>query len=236
MIELMSVDYEYAGHSPALHGVGLMLPSGGIHLLAGANGSGKSTLLALLAGLLLPTAGTCRVAGYSGESIREVARLVLQDADVQILGATVGEDVMLGRKQQAEVAARRMLDRFAMEEFWDSPVHTLSGGMKQKLGLAAALLDKPKVLLLDEPLSGLDYPAIRELRSILSNNRELGMTQILAVHDLEPVIDLADSLNVLHHGELALQGNPEALLDQVRELGVRPPGTWQAGLGIRPWD
>jgi biotin transport system ATP-binding protein len=74
------------------------------------------------------------------------------------------------------------------------------------------------------------------LRSILSNNRELGMTQILAVHDLEPVIDLADSLNVLHHGELALQGNPEALLDQVRELGVRPPGTWQAGLGIRPWD
>ena len=129
-----------------------------------------------------------------------------------------------------------MADLFQLLDYWDKPVQTLSGGMKRKLCLAAALLDRPQVLLLDEPLSGLDYPAVCEMRRILRRQGQEGMTQVVAVHDLDPVIDLADTLTVLASGRLVLHGSPETVLAHVREYGVRPPATWQAGLGIRAWD
>lgn len=238
MIQITDMNFEYADGRPALHGVRMSLPCGGLHVLAGANGSGKSTLLALVAGLYSPSAGEVTVRGLRDEHIRDVARLVMQDADLQILGGTVGEDVMLGREGRPEAQARAhaMLQRFDMVGLWDRPVHTLSGGMKRKLCLAAALLDEPELLLLDEPVSGLDYPAILELRSILVSNKLQGVTQVVAVHDLEPVIDIADSLTVLSLGEVARHGSPLDVLDGIHEYGVRPPCAWQAGLGIRPWD
>lgn len=238
MIRLNGVSYTYQDSTQAVHEVDLTLQEGGVHLLAGTNGSGKSTLLSLLAGLVQPSSGRALVGQASGEDIRDVSRLVLQDADLQLLGATVGEDVMLGRetRPQAEEEARLFLRSFDLESCWGRPVHTLSGGMKRKLCLATALLDAPQVLLLDEPFSGLDYPAILELRRIVRDNKRKGMTQVLAVHDLEPVIDLADTLSVLSQGGLALHGKPEHVLDHVRRFGVRPPAAWQAGLGIVAWD
>ncbi|WP_022661638.1 energy-coupling factor ABC transporter ATP-binding protein [Paucidesulfovibrio longus] len=238
MIQIHELGYAYAGGQDALRGVSLSLERGGLHVLAGANGSGKSTLLALMAGLYLPSTGTLVVGGRSGEDIRDLARLVMQDADLQILGGSVGEDLLLGRENRAgmEQEAGALLDRFHMQGLWDRAVHTLSGGMKRKLCLAAALLDNPELLLLDEPMSGLDYPAMLELRSILAANAVQGVTQVVSVHDLEPVIDLADTLTVLSGGVVALHGKPESVLDAVREHHVRPPATWQAGLGIRSWD
>lgn len=232
------MEYGYPDGRAALCGVSLELCRGGLHVLAGANGSGKSTLLALLAGLYLPSGGVLSLGGKKGEDIREMARLVMQDADLQILGGSVGEDVLLGHEgtEGAELCARAILERFAMAELWDRAVHTLSGGMKRKLCLAAALLDEPAVLLLDEPMNGLDYPAMLELRAILVANAAQGMTQVVAVHDLEPVIDLADTLTVLTQGRVALHGRPAEVLDGVRAHHVRPPATWQAGLGILPWD
>lgn len=238
MIRSEALEYVYEDGRKALQDVNLHLDRGGLHVLAGANGSGKSTLLALLAGLFRPTHGTLLVDGRGGEEIRDVARLVLQDADLQILGGTVGEDLLLGREDDvgAEAEAREFLRRFGMADCWERPVHTLSGGMKRKLCLAAALLDRPAVLLLDEPMSGLDYPGMLELRRILADNADAGMTQVVAVHDLEPVIDRTDTLTVLEHGGLVLHGAPGDVLDRVRAHHVRPPATWQAGLGVRPWD
>ena len=106
----------------------------------------------------------------------------------------------------------------------------LSGGQKRKLCLAAVLLQGPELLLFDEPFSGLDYPAAHEFRSILQDNRRQGITQIVALHDLEPVLDLMDGCLVLHQGRLVLQGGLDEVRDRLAGFGIRAPGVgWSAG-------
>jgi biotin transport system ATP-binding protein len=128
-----------------------------------------------------------------------------------------------------------MADRFSLRDHWDAPVHALSYGQKRKLCLAVSLLSTPSILLLDEPFSGLDYPAMLEMRSIMKANKEQGFTQIVSVHDLEPVIDLADSMIVLHLGELKGTGAPEHLLGSLLKYGIRPPYSWLRKHTISPW-
>ncbi len=242
MIALTRLGYAYPGDDPVLANVSLEVERGDLVGLVGANGSGKSTLMALVAGLYTPTEGSLTVDGFDhpgrGESVRAICRLVMQDADLQILGATVEEDLLLGRKRSDETVhrARKLAGRFNLLEAWERPVHTLSWGMKRKLCLAAALLDEPKVLLLDEPFSGLDYPAMREMRRLLAENREGGLTQIVSSHDLECFVDMVDQLAVLDSGRLALAGPPHSVIGDMRAHGVRPPCSWNAGQGIMPWE
>lgn len=241
MIELTDLHYRYPAGGSALSAISLSVKAGEIVGLVGANGSGKSTLLSILAGLYTPGSGKTVINGLASpgreKAIRRVSRMVMQDADLQILGATVEEDLLMGRKGTDEnrTKARAMAERLGLGEAWEQPVQTLSWGMKRKLCLAAALLDEPKVLLLDEPFSGLDYPGIREMRSLIHENRRRGLTQVVTSHDLECFVDIVDSLAVLEKGRLVLTGPPEAVLDKVGAHGVRPPCSWQAGLGIRPY-
>jgi len=229
MITLSQVEYAYPAGGTALMDITLSVPEGALVGLVGANGSGKSTLLALLAGLYTPSGGSLRLAGHESpggeKAIRSLARLVQQDADLQILGATVEEDLLLGRKRtdQAVGRAREMAGRLGLIDQWERPVQTLSWGMKRKLCLAAALLDEPRVLLLDEPFSGLDFPGALEMRAILRANREVGLTQIVASHDLDSFVDMADLLVVLNHGRLAVAGAAAEVLPHVLENDVRPP-------------
>ncbi|MUM76826.1 ATP-binding cassette domain-containing protein [Pseudodesulfovibrio sp. F-1] len=242
MITVTDLDYAYPGGQEALRGVSLSIAPGMLVGLVGANGSGKSTLMALMAGLYSPVSGSVTVDGCSspgqGRAVRAKCRLVMQDADLQMLGATVEEDLLLGRgRTEATVArARELARRFSLLTAWERPVQTLSWGMKRKVCLAAALLDDPLVLLLDEPFSGLDYPGMREMRGLLRENRAAGLTQVVSSHDLECFIDLVDQLVVLDAGRLALDGPPVAVLDRVSGHGVRPPCSWSAGLGVRCWD
>lgn len=242
MITLSQVDYHYPSGDAALASVTLNIEQGALVGLVGANGSGKSTLLSLLAGLYTPVSGTLSLAGHTSpgeeKAMRQVCRMVMQDADLQILGATVEEDILLGRgaSPEAVAKARNMAERFHLLDHWDRPVQALSWGMKRKLCLASALLDGPEVLLLDEPFSGLDFPGMREMRSIIDENRSAGLTQFVSSHDLECFVDIVDVLAVLDSGRLVLTGPPEVVLDHVREHGVRPPCSWNAGLGIKPWD
>jgi biotin transport system ATP-binding protein len=232
----MDLGFSYPGQDAALEGVRFDLEPGALLCLAGRNGSGKSTLLSLLAGLLVPTRGSVEVAGFGrGREHRfcEAAGLLLQEPDLQILGATVGEDLLLGPEPRDEARARAMADRLDLAGLWEAPVQTLSHGQKRKLCLASTLLGQPEVLLLDEPWSGLDYPAGLEMRRILADNRGRGLTQVAAVHDLEPVADLADVLGVLDAGRLVLWGTPSEVMDRVREHGVRPPCSLELMPG--PW-
>lgn len=241
MIELNTVSFGYHGGNTVLNEVSLAVPGGGLLGLAGANGSGKSTLLSLVAGIYAPTGGSLRVADRLSpgkeKDIRSVCRLVMQDADLQILGGTVEEDLLMGRQRDEAVIgkARVMAERFNLLDSWDTPVQALSWGMKRKLCLAAALLDEPQVLLLDEPFSGLDYYGIREMRAAIRENREAGLTQVVTGHDLECFVDLVDDLTVLDTGRLVLHGAPETVLDKVRAHGVRPPCSWRDGR-ISAWD
>lgn len=242
MIKLSRIDYNYPSGDDALSSVTLSVEEGRLVGVVGANGSGKSTLMALLSGLYTPSGGTMVLGGYSSpgeeKQIRSICRMVMQDADLQILGSTVEEDLLLGRKRTAEsiAAAHAMADRFNLLDHWDRPVQTLSWGMKRKLCLGAALLDGPQVLLLDEPFSGLDYPGMREMRKIIMENKAAGLTQFVSSHDLECFVDIVDELAVLEDGRLVLTGQPEVVLNHVQEHGVRPPCSWNAGLGIKPWE
>ncbi|QJT09037.1 energy-coupling factor ABC transporter ATP-binding protein [Oceanidesulfovibrio marinus] len=226
----------------ALDDVSFTVERGSLLCLAGANGGGKSTLLGILAGLLTPASGRVVVDGHASpgaeDDIRTVVALVLQEADLQVLGATVEEDLLLGSPpgdEEGATRARETAARLGISHLMERPVSALSHGEKRKLCIAAQLACGPKVLLLDEPFSGLDYHGILEMRAILAANREAGLTQIASTHDLEPLADLADSLAVLRHGRLALHGPVEEQLDRLAELGVRPPCSWTSGRRLGPW-
>jgi biotin transport system ATP-binding protein len=230
-------------HQPgvwALRDVSFSLSAGSFCCLAGANGGGKSTLLALLAGLFEPSEGRLLLNGQSGV-LRERASLLLQDADLQILGATVREDLLLGLPPGGDPGpALALAQRLGLDSLLDEPAHTLSYGQKRKLCLATALLSPvgkaPELLLYDEPCSGLDYPGVREWRMLAKANRAAGLTQIVATHDLDPVVDLVDTLLVLDQGRLVLNGTPAETLDGLARHGVRPPCSWLAGMGLRSWE
>ncbi|WP_430734992.1 energy-coupling factor ABC transporter ATP-binding protein [Halodesulfovibrio aestuarii] len=243
MITAENLTFTYRGTTaPALNNLSFSIPKGELVCLCGTNGSGKSTLFSLLAGLQTPSAGTLHVGSITAkgneQQLRAQSALVLQDADLQIIGATVAEDMMLAfptDDADAEVLCRAMTERFSLLDHWESPVHVLSYGQKRKLCLAVSLLSTPSILLLDEPFSGLDYPAMVEMRSIMKANKEQGLTQIVSVHDLEPVIDLADSMIVLHQGELKGTGAPDGLLGSLLRYGIRPPYSWLCENTISPW-
>lgn len=243
MITVQDLCFSYPGQDPALDGINLELKEGLTLGLAGSNGSGKSTLLGLLAGLWRPSSGNIRLAGLKSpgqeKAIRQKTSLVMQDADLMIIGSTVAEDLSLAEDspgRELSGALKQTAMKFGLSELLDRAVHELSWGQKKRLCLAAAMHKRPQVLLLDEPFAGLDYPGIKQMRSSLSQNRQTGLTQVIAAHDLEPLADLADSWAVLHRGRLVLAGGAEQVFGRLLEYDVCPPAAWCAAQGMRPWD
>lgn len=226
------------GNIPALTDLSFSLKPGELMCLAGVNGTGKSTLLCLLAGVYpcepeqlflfgVDQAGVGSGAAMSGHMAvlaPRQAALLMQDADMQLLGASVEEDLLLGLPETPEIRekAHSLAARFSLDTLLQSPPHTLSYGQKRKLCLAGALLRGASLLLLDEPFSGLDYPAVKELRNILMECKAQGITLVVSTHDLEPVLDFTDSILFLAR-EGAVFGRTTDVLDQAALLGVRPP-------------
>lgn len=239
MITSRALGYSYGPDKDALRGLDFTLDRGLTLGLAGANGVGKSTLLCLLAGLYSPTSGTLIVHGRNvadeAGSLRGLAALVPQEADLFIIGSTVDEDLCLGLPLSRRSEALDLARRLGLPGP-STPVHHLSHGQKRKLCLASALLNRPDLLLLDEPFAGLDYPGTTEIRTILRSNRREGLTQVVAVHDLEPLADHADLWLVLDKGLQAGFGPAAEIFPGLERLGVRAPCSWRAGLGILPWE
>lgn len=232
MFRLEALFYRYPGASAGLNGLTAGIPDG-VTLLVGPNAGGKTTLLRLLAGLIVPTAGCVRdAAGHplAAAELRRAARMVMQEPEPQLLGADMGEDVMLGQpasgvsvgefRERAEGLAMRL----GLAGCWNRSVEALSHGQKRKLCLLHALLANPRALLLDEPFAGLDYPATREMRAFIRENRRAGLVQVISTHELEPAFDIADWLVVVDGGAAVREGTPEALRAELPSLSVRPPG------------
>lgn len=239
VIAARSLCFGYSPDRNVLHDLEFTLSEGRILGLAGANGAGKSTLLCLLAGLFTPASGTLSIGGHDvaaqAGQVRLQATLVPQEADLSIIGSTIEEDLCLGLPSERREDALNLAQRLGLPPP-ETQVHHLSYGQKRKLCLAAALLRHPRLLLLDEPFAGLDYPGIREMRAMLRTNRCQGLTQVAAVHELEPLADLADLWLVLENGRQAAFGPPEKVFPELERLHVRAPCSWRAGLGIMPWD
>jgi len=198
--------------------------------ILGANGCGKTTLIKHLLGILLPKEGSVRVFGMDPvkeySRIRERVGVVMQDVDEQILGPTVYDDILFAPlnygvpKAKAEAMAKSVIKKLNIEPLQGKIVHYLSGGEKKKVALAGALVMEPELLILDEPFTGLDPKARRDLIGTLNElNRERGISLIMTLHEVELVSDVTDILYLMHgHGDLSERGTPEEIFGRFQDL------------------
>lgn len=205
----------------------------------GRNGSGKSSLARVVAGLQLPDSGTVRVAGVEVGQNRRGALgavgILFQNPDHQIIFPTVGEELGFGLGQmglgKAEVAARveEILVRFGKQGWQDAAVHRLSQGQRQLVCLMAILAMAPKVIILDEPFSGLDIPTTLHLSRVLD---AVEATLVHITHDPRMISDYDHALWI-EQGRIAQQGVAsevaQAYLLAMQELGARDDLTDIAG-------
>src|SRR5437899_8334653 len=227
-IEALTVSY---GARPVLDRVSLEVERGEMIALLGSSGCGKTTLLRSIAGFIQPEAGAIRVDG------KDIAALPPEKRNTAMMfqsyalwphmsvAANIGYGlVMRGWKKDA-IAARvaEMLALLQLDGFGPRPVTQLSGGQRQRVALGRALAVDPRLLLLDEPMSNLDYKVRIELRHELrALQRRIGITAVYVTHDREEALTLSDRIAVLDAGRVVQVGPPE-------EIFHRPASAFVAG-------
>ena len=196
----------------------LDVPEGSVYGFLGPNGAGKSTTLKMILGLVRPTAGSIRVLGKNMDSknrlavLRQVGSLIESPS---YYGHLTGEEnlrIVQTLRGVPEKNIREVLQIVRLDGQRGKKVAHYSLGMKQRLGLAAALLGYPKLLILDEPTNGLDPAGIQEMRELICELPErFGMTVVVSSHLLSEIDQMADHVAIIRDGELVFQDTLEAL-------------------------
>ena len=196
----------------------LDVPEGSVYGFLGPNGAGKSTTLKMLLGLVRPTAGSIRVLGKSMDGknrlavLRQVGSLIESPS---YYGHLTGEEnlrIVQTLRNVPEKNIREVLQIVRLDGQRGKKVAHYSLGMKQRLGLAAALLGFPRLLILDEPTNGLDPAGIQEMRELIcSLPGQFGMTVVVSSHLLSEIDQMADHVAIIREGELVFQDTLEAL-------------------------
>ena len=196
----------------------LDVPEGSVYGFLGPNGAGKSTTLKMILGLVRPTAGSIRVLGKSMDSknrlavLRQVGSLIESPS---YYGHLTGEEnlrIVQTLRGVPEKNIREVLQIVRLDGQRGKKVAHCSLGMKQRLGLAAALLGFPRLLILDEPTNGLDPAGIQEMRELICSLPErFGMTVVVSSHLLSEIDQMADHVAIIREGELVFQDTLEAL-------------------------
>jgi len=212
------------GDVQALRGVGFEVAAREVVALLGPNGAGKSTLIRSITTLEQLDEGEITVNGVEVKSDPRAARGFFGYAGQEsaLDKVLTGHEFLrfqggLVHLPKAEIASRAtaLLERFGLSDAADRAIEGYSGGMKRRLDLAASVLHQPKLLILDEPSSGLDYEARRELWQLLLELREEGTALLLATHDFEEADVLADRAVLMSHGEVKGIGTPDALRSEL---------------------
>jgi heme exporter protein A len=217
------------GRRRALDGVSFALEAGECLALFGPNGAGKTTLLRILAGLLKPSRGTVRVAGAEVRGDAAARALVGLISHQSLLYAplTARENVLFTARlyglPDAAAAAEWALERLRILERADQPVRALSRGLQQRVSIARAIVHEPRVLLLDEPYTGLDEAGAAALTSVLVELKASGAALVLVTHNLAEGLALATHAAVMRAGRFARYEARERLeparyADEYREL------------------
>ena len=220
---------KHFGEVHALDGVSFEVPSGSVLGLLGPNGAGKTTAVRILTTILHPDSGRAVVNGFdvraAPQSVRRSIGLAGQYAAVDE-NLTGRENLTLvGRlnhlaKSAAAARAIELLDQFHLSDAANRPVRTYSGGMRRRLDLAAALVNHPPVLLLDEPTTGLDPASRQDLWDVIGSLVADGTTVLLTTQYLEEADRLADRIIVIDHGVIAAEGTAAELKSRLGETTV----------------
>jgi ABC-type Fe3+/spermidine/putrescine transport system ATPase subunit len=229
-VTLSALTQTYPGAAtPALDALTLDVASGELTALLGPSGCGKTTALRLIAGLLAPTSGDIAFDGRSVLRDRPEDRgavMVFQNALLfphMSVAANVGFGLRMRGVPAAKIAARvaRMLDLVRLPDLGPRRPAELSGGQQGRVALARALILRPQVLLLDEPLAALDAHLRAEMRDLIRNlQKDLGITTILVTHDQEEAVVLADRVALILDGRLRQYDRPEAFYRRPADAAV----------------
>ncbi len=229
------------GRRDALKGVDMRVHAGSMLGLVGPNGSGKTTLLKLMAGFIKTTSGTVRLFGYDPfvQRTEVMRRARFTFAPPPIYGSlTAWEHLKFlsaaGVRRSERIGRREImvaLEKVGLGHRANDKTRTYSFGMKQRLGLAQALLPMPELLVFDEPNDGLDPIAVAEMRTILKRlQNEHHLTIVLSSHLLSEIEKLVDTLLMLSDGQPVFCGPPAKLLEDERRIEIRIEGDLAVGI------
>ncbi len=226
MLKIRGLKKNY-GNFRALNGLDMDVETGALYGLAGPNGAGKTTTIRILTGLLLPDGGSVEIDGMDAvaqnKSLKAKIGYVPDEIGVydnlkvseymEFFASCYGLEGLVARKR-----AMTLLEQVGLSGREDSFVDSLSRGMKQRLCLARALLHSPELLIMDEPMAGLDPRTKREFRTMLLELNEQGETIIISSHILQDLSELCSDIGIINEGRMVLQGPTEELLDQAQSV------------------
>jgi ABC-2 type transport system ATP-binding protein len=239
VLQVRGVSHSF-GERTVLDDVSFDVPPGVLTGLLGPNGAGKTTLMRAMFGVIDPDTGQTLWKGHP-VGPGDLRRWGYMPQERGLYPAMPAGDqlVYLARlhgvsRQEATRSARELLDELGLADRWGDRPDKLSGGMQQRLQLAAALVHHPEVIVLDEPFAGLDPVAVDELSTTLAQRVDGGMTVLFSSHQLDLVQDLCESIVMLHQGRTVLAGRVADLRASSgrRQLRVTLPGhdrSWLAG-------
>lgn len=247
MIECDSVRFGYGKTKDAelIHGISLSIEDGEFVALTGENGAGKSTFSKLLAGILKPSDGKISVNGIDTKKAKnsvlaKTTGFLFQNPDRQLCTYTVRDEIAFGQKAlktgtEEEISKRteKIIERFGFNP--DEAPFSLSRGQRQRLALASIIAVEPKVMILDEPTTGLDYKECMEIMSAVKELNKNGTTVIMVCHDMELVLDFARRMIVLADGKIEADGKTLEIMRSkkiLQKASLLPPQIIQIALEL----
>ena len=216
-IDIRDITKSYK-HTAALSGLSLCVPAGKVYGLLGENGAGKTTTLRIVTGLIRPDSGEVYV---MGEKVRTAAPNAARSMGAIIespglyTNLTASENIRIAAKLCGadEAGSQKLLNVAGVHNTGNKRVKNFSTGMKQRLGIACALVHSPKILILDEPTIGLDPQGVIDLRKLIrSLAGEMEMTVIISSHILAEIEQIADMVGIIHKGKLIEQFDMKELI------------------------
>ena len=223
-IEFESISKSY-GRNVAVNGLSLTIPRGELFAFLGPNGAGKTTTIKLIVGLLRPDRGIVRVCGHriTSNGVAAKAELAYVPDQPFIYEKLTGREFlyfvaeMYGLSPSTrEERLDYLLKRLDVSDFLDQLTESYSHGMKQKVVLAAALLHDPSLLVIDEPMVGLDPRSVRSVKDLFREHTRKGGTVFMSTHTLDIAEAVADRIGIIHRGELIATGTLSQLRAQAR--------------------